>query len=96
MAKAQDQIKKQQQVWAQRHNIPFDRNGYVLNLTDNLLEPMRSDAEAEYGSGAGGELQGKMHALHSSSALVCNFFHYWRYREVGIMSKALGLGSEVA
>jgi hypothetical protein len=54
------------------------------SLEGNLFEPLSPDALSEYNSGDGRELgntdgnPGKMQALHSSSALCCNVFHYWR------------------
>ncbi|MBU4449141.1 MAG: hypothetical protein KKD99_11180, partial [Proteobacteria bacterium] len=46
--------------------------------------------------GDGGELglpgeRGKMQALHSSSALVCNVFEYWRDRDKSVLAAGLGL-----
>lgn len=87
-------IKGQQRAWAEGRGIAFSKGGYVGNLDDNLYEPLREDSRREFESGAGGELEGKMCALHSSAALVCNFFHYWRYRDVGMVAEACGLSSE--
>ncbi len=89
-------IKHQQAQWADGHGIRIDGRGYVSKLTDNLSEPMNVEAQAEFGRGAGNELAHKMQALHSSSALVCNFFHYWRYRDVGTIARACGLTGEYA
>src|SRR5262249_12284770 len=58
---------------------------YVVKLTDNLLPGITLNMfQEEFGSGAGGELTWyerngtlrppKMHAVHSSSALVVNCF----------------------
>ena len=86
-----EKIKKQQQSWAVEHGIAFDVKGYVYKLEDNLLEPLEENARAEFASGKGGELERKMFALHSSSALVCNLFHYWRYRDVPAVAMSCGL-----
>ena len=87
----EDRIRKQQQSWAVERGITFNAKGYVYKLEDNLFEPLEEDARAEFASGKGGELKGKMFALHSSSALVCNFFHYWRYRDVPAVAISCGL-----
>lgn len=84
-------IKKREQSWAVEHGIAFNAKGYVYKLEDNLFEPLEEDARTEFASGKGGELKGKMLALHSSSALVCNFFHYWRYRNVPAVAMSCGL-----
>ena len=66
-------------------------------LDDNLFEPLSPEAVAEYSSGDGGELgrdigrPGKMQAIHSSSALGCNMFHYWRRVDPGAILLACGL-----
>ena len=55
----------------------------VYDLHDNLFEPLMDEARQEFEAGDGGELNvnsgdGNMYAVHSSSALCCNLFHYWR------------------
>jgi hypothetical protein len=55
----------------------------VYDLDDNLFEPLMPEARQEFEAGDGGELKadsgdGNMYAVHSSSALCCNVFHYWR------------------
>lgn len=55
----------------------------VYELRDNLFEPLLPEARQEFEAGDGGELNtdtsdGNMYAVHSSSALCCNLFHYWR------------------
>lgn len=47
---------------------------YLANLQDNLIEPMNEQHFAEYGGGSGNELDSKMKALRSSSALTFNTF----------------------
>src|SRR5262245_24926477 len=57
---------------------------WTFSLTDNLFEQLTDEAKQEFEEGDGGELlrgrpfDGNMFALHSSSALACNLFHYWR------------------
>lgn len=83
------------------------RRTYAKSLAGNLFEPLSADATDEYGTGDGGELggqygqdgqdgqdgdPGKMQAVHSSSALCCNVFHYWRRIErVDVIASACGL-----
>ena len=45
---------------------------YLMRLEDNLVMPMSEQHIAEYGRGSGGELDGKMKALRSSSAMTFN------------------------
>jgi hypothetical protein len=71
-------INLRQRYWALRHGIPFDNQGHVVELNDNLFMPLSQGAMANFQAGAGGELKNNMFALHSSSGLVVNFFDYWR------------------
>jgi hypothetical protein len=93
-----------QVLWAQRKRISLcgsagdrGRLAYTRVLDDNLFEPLSPEAAAEYSSGDGGELgrdvgrPGKMQAIHSSSALGCNMFHYWRRVDPRIVLRACGL-----
>jgi hypothetical protein len=95
---------QRQVLWAQRKRIRLcgsagdrGRLAYTRALDDNLFEPLSPEAVAEYSSGDGGELgrdigrPGKMQALHSSSALGCNMFHYWRRVDPGAILRACGL-----
>ncbi len=96
-------IIERQVLWAQRKGIELqgsrgDRRGaqvYTRHLDDNLFEPLTKEARAEYGAADGGEFSGdpcKMQALHSSSALAVNFFHYWKRRgDLKSVAGALGL-----
>lgn len=88
--KAPDYIKQRQILWARRRGIRLigsagDRGerAYTPTLVENLFETLADEARREFASGAGGELgegrvPGKMQAVHSSSALGRNVFHYWR------------------
>jgi hypothetical protein len=53
-----------------------------------LFEPLCQEAIAEFSNGAGKELDDKMRAPHSSSALAVDVFHYWRYGEVDRVARA--------
>lgn len=90
---AKTYVTQRQQLWARQHNISFDSNGWVTTCEANLYEPLCADALSELGSGAGNELEGKMRALHSSSALCCNVFHYWKRQGLEqVVLEACGLG----
>jgi hypothetical protein len=59
--------------------VALDQLGYVLDLENNLLPGItRSEIAEEFGAGAGNELDGKMLAPWSSSALAVNSFTPWR------------------
>jgi hypothetical protein len=61
-------------------NARFDSQGYVLDTRDNLVNGVElEDIRADFEAGAGHELQRKMRAPHSSSALVANTFGKWRH-----------------
>ncbi len=90
MEKTLDRILKQQQSWA-TGRVTFTKKGYVENLAENLFEPLKQDSLDEFIRGRGDELESKMLALHSSSALVVNLFHYWRYRDVPRLAVSMGL-----
>lgn len=62
-----------------RPSAALDANGYVVRLEDNLLPGIvRADIEAAFGAAAGQELEGKMRAPWSSSALAVNSFALWQ------------------
>jgi hypothetical protein len=57
-----------------------DEHGYTVRLEDNLLPGItRGSIELAFGAGAGRELEGKMRAPWSSSALAVNSFAPWRH-----------------
>lgn len=90
-------IQMRQRQWADGRGIQYSKaNGRVLRLVDNLFAPMNSETEAEFKAGKGEELgrggsPGKMSSLHSSSALVCNVFDYWRRRPLAPLLRACGI-----
>ena len=94
---ARSQILQQQLAWAAARRIAVDPKGYTNALEDNLFQPLSPATRADFVAGSGDELgtasrKGKMLALHSSSALACNVFDYWRTRDLRSVSSALGLG----
>ncbi|MBQ3054175.1 MAG: hypothetical protein IJC89_04645 [Clostridia bacterium] len=56
-------------------NTSDARSFYLVDLVDNICEPMGDNALIAYGQGSGNEIaSGKMNALRSSSALTYNLF----------------------
>jgi Restriction Endonuclease associating with ARP len=92
-----EHIKHRQKHWAESHAIPYDKaNGRVPNLDDNLFAPLDADTVSEFSDADGSEfgkngMPGKMFSLHSSSALVCNVFDYWRRRPLAPILRACGI-----
>lgn len=78
---AVQEIKDAQQDWARSRGIPIDSRGYVREVEANLWRPLSTRARHGFERGAGSELKKNMRALHSSSALVVNFFDYWTDRD---------------
>ena len=92
-ASAVDFIKARQRLWAERTGLSLNDKGYCGCVDDNLFEPLSAAARANFEKGGGDELgkppaPGKMQAVHSSSALACNWFDYWRERDFGVLSTA--------
>jgi len=88
-----DLIKKRQQAWAHRRQHTLDKDGYCGCADDNIYQGLSEAARNDLTRGGGGELgaegeRGKFQATHSSSALACNWFDYWRERDFGVLSAA--------
>ena len=86
-----DIIKERQRRWAQRSGRSLDDNGYCGCTDDNMFQPLSDAARRDFERGGGDELDGKMCAVHSSSALACNWFDYWRERDFDVLSTAFGV-----
>lgn len=91
-----DIIKKRQQAWAIRNGRAFDADGYCACVDDNIYRGLSPGARKDFESGDGTELVeggrcGKIQALHSSSALACNWFDYWRNRDCQPLTQAFGV-----
>jgi len=92
-----EHIQKRQTEWADGRGVQYERsNGRVLNLADNLFALLNPDTFSEFNAADGDELgtgggPGKMFSLHSSSALVCNVFDYWRTRPLAPLLEACGI-----
>ena len=78
---AEQSIRDAQMAWARSQGLSIDDKGYVDDVEANLWKPLSAHARAAFERGAGSELQSHMKALHSSSALVANFFDYWTDRD---------------
>jgi hypothetical protein len=88
-------LKARQRAWAIRYGCATDKDGYCGCADDNLFQGLSSDARKDFQSGDGTELgqrggRGKIQALHSSSALACNWFDYWRGRDTTPLAHAFG------
>jgi hypothetical protein len=105
MADGAEYLFERQQLWALRQGKKLigsagthGRPAYTASLRDNLFEPLSAEAQRDFERGDGGEIgrengrPAKMQAVHSSSALACNLFHYWRRSgDVGIVLSACGV-----
>jgi hypothetical protein len=94
-------IKARQRAWATRKGLSFDRHGYCDCVNDNIFRGLSPAARKDFESGDGAELgkgnkRGKIQALHSSSALACNWFDYWRDRDLQPLSRAFGVPVQFA
>jgi hypothetical protein len=93
-------LKTSQQVWARQRGLKIDAAGYCDSCDANLFEPLSACSRRDIGAGDGselgkGEARGKIQALHSSAALACNFFDYWRGRDLGVLARGLGLSTRL-
>jgi hypothetical protein len=92
-----ERIRSQQAAWASQAGYPVDARGYLPTLEANLLASLHPETRGNISRGDGDELldrhdrPAKMRALHSSSALACNFFDFWRHRDKIPLVAALGL-----
>ena len=88
-------LKASQRAWALRHGRATDEDGYCGCADDNIFRGLSEGARKDFESGDGTELgkrgeRGKIQALHSSSALACNWFDYWRGRDTTPLARAFG------
>jgi len=97
-------ILTKQTEWARNRGIVLigskgerGRPSYVRELNENLFTPLSPEARDAFSSADGNELgspgsPGKMHAVHSSSALGVNVFQYWQLiADVPTVAAACGL-----
>jgi len=101
--KAHEYILSKQIQWALNRGIKLigskrkrGRPSYVPNLDENLFMPLDHDVLENFSAGDGNELSsadnpGKMQAVHSSSALGVNIFHYWKFQnQIPVIAAACG------
>lgn len=67
-------IVEQQAAWARRSGLQLDTSGWIVarDSDRNLVVPLCAQDRQAFGDGAGNELETKMRAPHSSSALAYN------------------------
>ena len=88
---AHEYIMRKQVQWALNNEIKLigskgdrGRRTYTKTLQENLFEDLLPEVKVKINEGDGGELTSKdgqtpkMQAIHSSSALGINMFHYWK------------------
>ena len=95
------EVRAQQRRWAAECGQTLDAAGYCVTHNENLFIPLRGNTLDDFTYGDGGEVgrvgrRGKLQAVHSSSALACNVFDYWRGQDAGPLARALRLGSDIA
>ena len=102
--KASQYILAKQIQWALNRGIELigskgrrGRLAYTSEINQNLFEPLMHDVRECFKKGDGGEINGsqdspaKMQAVHSSSALGVNIFHYWqKIDQVPLIAAACG------
>jgi hypothetical protein len=103
-------IKERQEQWAIRKGLRLigskrerGEPRYTSTLDENLFEPLGVEAKRQIAAGDGKELggedgmPGKMQAVHSSSAIGVNVFHYWhRIGQVATIAVLCGLPASKA
>ena len=93
---AGNRIRSAQLEWAKASQVALDKDGYCLELNANLFQPLSACSRRDFEAGDGAELgkigaRGKLQAVHSSSALACNAFDFWRGRDLELVGAALDL-----
>jgi hypothetical protein len=86
-----DIIKARQLRWANGVGRSLDDQGQCGSIDDSLFEPLSAAARTNFEKGGGDQLAREMKAVHSSSALACNWFDYWRERDFGVLSTAFNV-----
>ena len=82
--KTKEDIINHLKEWAKQESIQIDKDGYVIDRDDNFYQTLNKETVRDLMGGDGNEysenknIRTKIFALHSSSALVCNIFDYWR------------------
>ena len=89
--KTYDYLIEKQVAWAKSRGLDLigskverGRKVYATSLEANLFEPLSPEVRGMISSGDGQEIRSqngipcKMQALHSSSGIALNVFHYWK------------------
>ncbi|MBW2272355.1 MAG: hypothetical protein JRG96_03725 [Deltaproteobacteria bacterium] len=87
-----------QRRWAEQRCIDLSEAGHALGSNANLMQPLSPPTRAELewaprrplGDGA---KPADLQLLHSTDALLCNVFDYWRERELAPLATACGADS---
>jgi len=87
-------LKEHQRSWATDRGLQVTRD-QLPTCAENLSQPLSASAHATFSKGKGSELNGKMRALHSSSALVVNVFDYWTDHSREPLRKAIGIDATI-
>ena len=101
MIETKGDVLKHQVKWAKENGIEINNKGYVKKMEDNFFEDLSDDTIRDLKGGDGSEYPTskdsitKIFATHSSSALVINFFEFWRLRHKDEMAAALKLQSGI-
>lgn len=91
MKDGEEFIQTKQTNWALRNGVRITNRStvpgvdkhYTTTVDENLYTPLADVARSSFTAADGNELEGKMLALASSSALAVNLFAYWiEIREV--------------
>jgi len=99
--KTKKEVLLSQKKWAESEKIEIDKDQYVTNRNKNFFMELSTETLRDFSDGDGAEvladqsIRTKIFATHSSSALACNFFEYWRYRDKKPLAKALKLKQQI-
>jgi len=99
--KSKEEVLSSQKNWAERQEIDIDVDQYVISRDNNFFGELSGETLRDFADGDGSEIRDnpkirtKIFATHSSSALACNFFEYWRFRDRKPLAAALGLNKQI-
>ena len=92
-----EEILQRQDRWARGRGLSPNEQGLLPTVSENLFISLSAATIAELERGADCELHdrcgepAKMRAIHSSAALVCNVFEYWRQTDLAVIGQVLGI-----
>lgn len=81
-------LRERQLLWAQQRELDLDERDCTSKLEENLYGPLSPETRMELEAAHAGlfdeaEKSGGLRCAHSTAALVCNVFDYWRGGEIG-------------